>query len=66
MPLHGIRSATGWYNAMYAIARPLVPLLRRLSPESFTTTEQVGKAMIAVARNGYATPILEMRDITRF
>ena len=66
LPLHGIRSSTPLYNTLYSIARPLVPFLRRLSPQSFTTTEQVGRAMIAVARNGYATPILEMRDITSF
>jgi hypothetical protein len=66
MPMHGIRSATGWYNTLYAIAKPLIPLVRRLSPTSVTTTEQVGRAMISVARNGYSKPILEMSDITGF
>jgi uncharacterized protein YbjT (DUF2867 family) len=66
MPLDGIRSATGWYNTLYALTRPLLPLLHRLSPTSITTTQQVGRAMISVARNGYEKPILEMSDITRF
>jgi len=66
MPLDGIRSATGWYNTLYAIARPLLPLLHRMAPTSITTTQQVGRAMIAVARNGYSKPVLEMVDITRF
>lgn len=66
IPMHGVRSATEWYNTLYAIGKPLIPIMRRLSPTSVTTTEQVGRAMISVARNGYATPILEMRDITRF
>jgi len=66
MPLHGIRSSTPWYNAIYAVGRPLLPLIRRLSPLSVTTTEQVGRAMIAVARDGYPTPFVEMRDITKF
>jgi uncharacterized protein YbjT (DUF2867 family) len=66
IPLHGIRSATGWYNAIYAVLRPLYPLLRRLAPKMFTTTEQVGRAMIAVARDGYSTRILEMDDLRRF
>ena len=66
IPMHGIRSATEWYNTLYAIAKPLVPVIRRLSPTSVTTTEQVGRAMISVARNGYSKPILEMSDITRF
>ena len=65
MPLHGIRSSTQWYNAVYAVARPMYPLLRRVAPTMITTTEQLGRAMIAVARNGYATHVLEMADINR-
>jgi hypothetical protein len=30
-----------------------------------TTTERLGRAMIAVARNGYATHVLEMSDVNR-
>jgi uncharacterized protein YbjT (DUF2867 family) len=63
IPLHGIRSRTGWYNALYAIAKPLYPILRRFFPSSVTTTEQVGKAMIAVARAGSAKRVLETPDI---
>jgi uncharacterized protein YbjT (DUF2867 family) len=65
MPLHGIRSSTRWYNAAYAIIRPIYPLLRRIAPTMITTTEKLGKAMIAVARNGYSTHVLEMSDINR-
>jgi uncharacterized protein YbjT (DUF2867 family) len=66
MPLHGIRSSTSWYNAIYAVTRPLLPVLKRVAPALITTTEQVGRAMLAVARHGYPKPILEMRDLTRF
>jgi uncharacterized protein YbjT (DUF2867 family) len=65
MPLHGIRSSTRWYNAAYAIIRPIYPLLSRVAPTMITTTEKLGKAMIAVARNGYSTHVLEMSDINR-
>lgn len=65
MPLHGIRSSTRWYNVMYAIIRPVYPLLRRVAPTMITTTERLGRAMLAVARNGYATRVLEMSDINR-
>ena len=65
IPLHGIRSRTGWYNTMYAIARPLFPLLRRFFPDSVTTTEQMGRAMIAVARNGSSLRVLETPDINK-
>lgn len=65
MPLHGIRSATRWYNAMYLGLRPLFPILRRVAPTMITTTERLGRAMLAVARRGYSGPILEMADINR-
>jgi uncharacterized protein YbjT (DUF2867 family) len=63
IPLHGIRSRTGWYNTLYTIATPLYPILRRFFPNAVTTTEQVGKAMIAVARGGYSRRVLETPDI---
>jgi uncharacterized protein YbjT (DUF2867 family) len=50
IPLHGIRSSVRWYNAMYAVIKPLYPALKHLAPAMFTTTEQLGRAMIAVAR----------------
>jgi uncharacterized protein YbjT (DUF2867 family) len=65
MPLHGIRSSTRWYNVAYAAIRPIYPLLRRVAPTFITTTEQLGRAMLAVARKGYATHVLEMADINR-
>jgi hypothetical protein len=65
IPLHGIRSRTGWYNAMYAIARPVFPVLKRIFPDSVTTTEQLGKAMIAVARSGSSVRVLETPDINK-
>jgi len=65
VPLHGIRSKTGWYRIFYALARPILPILKSLFPNSVTTTEQVGRAMLSVARQGYTAPILETRDINR-
>jgi uncharacterized protein YbjT (DUF2867 family) len=66
IPLHGIRSSTMWYNAIYALIRPFYPILRRIAPGMFTTTDQVGRAMIAVAQLGYPSHILEMSDLRRF
>lgn len=62
-PLHGIRSKTRLYAALYAVTAPLYPLLRRIAPGAVTTTEQVGRAMIHVARAGAPKRILETRDI---
>ena len=64
-PLHGIRSKTAWYQAAYVIAAPLLTLLNRIAPKYVTTTEQVGRAMIKVARDGYPKPVLESEDINR-
>jgi hypothetical protein len=62
-PLQGIRSSTRLYRILYTMTRPLAPLFRLLIPNQFTTTRNLGLAMIAVARYGYDSPILEGRDI---
>jgi uncharacterized protein YbjT (DUF2867 family) len=64
-PLHGIRSRTAWVQALYVTAAPLLALLGRVAPKYMTTTEQVGRAMIKVARDGYPKPVLESEDINR-
>ena len=62
-PLHGVRSKTGWVNAIYVVAAPLLSYLARTSPKFMTTSEQLGRAMIKVARDGYRKPVLESEDI---
>jgi uncharacterized protein YbjT (DUF2867 family) len=62
-PLHGIRPKSAVYRAFYTLAAPLIGPIRRLWPGSIVTTEQVGRAMIRVAREGYPTRILETADI---
>jgi uncharacterized protein YbjT (DUF2867 family) len=64
-PLHGVGSKTGWIQAIYVVTSPLLSLLNRTSPKFMTTTEQVGRAMIKVARDGYPKPVLESEDINR-
>ncbi len=64
-PLHGIRSKTGWVQAIYVVAAPLLSLLNRVAPKYLTTTEQIGRAMLRVARDGYPRPVLESEDINR-
>lgn len=62
-PLHGIRSRTPLYRAFYAIMGPLFPLWKALIPKYVTTTEAVGRAMIAAARHGAPRNVLENADI---
>jgi uncharacterized protein YbjT (DUF2867 family) len=64
-PLHGVKSRTAWIQAIYVVTAPLLGLLARTSPKFMTTTEQLGRAMIRVARDGYPKPVLESEDINR-
>jgi len=63
VPLHGIKSRTRVYRIFYALTKPLLPLLRLAFPNQILTTEQVGTAMLAVARRGYPKRVLESREI---
>ncbi|MDB4888594.1 MAG: epimerase [Gemmatimonadetes bacterium] len=64
IPMHGIKSKTGWYNLMYAAMTPLYPVLKQFFPGAVTTTEQVGRAMLHVAKQGYPKRILQSADIS--
>jgi len=64
-PMHGETSKTRLYRVFYVIARPLMPLLKRLLPKYMSTTEQIGRAMLAAARNGAPKTILETEDINQ-
>jgi uncharacterized protein YbjT (DUF2867 family) len=62
-PLHGVKSRTAAYRFVYGLARPFMPLLVRLFPKYVTTTEQIGKAMLAVAKRGAPKRVLASADI---
>jgi hypothetical protein len=62
-PLHGIRSRTPLYRVLYAVLSPLFPVWNALLPDQVTTTERLGRAMLAVARRGAPRPVLETRDL---
>ena len=62
-PLHGVRSKTAWVQAIYVVAAPLLSYLARATPKYMTTSEQLGRAMIKVAQDGYPKPVLESEDI---
>jgi uncharacterized protein YbjT (DUF2867 family) len=62
-PLHGVRSKTAWVQAIYVVAGPLLSYLNSVAPKYMTTSQQLGRAMIKVARDGYPRPVLESEDI---
>lgn len=63
MPLHGITSKTRIYRILYFLMKPFWRSLLVAYPNSITTTEQVGRAMLRVARDGAPKRILESADI---
>jgi len=62
-PLHGVRSKTTAYRVLYAVSKPLTPLLRLAWPNFILSTEEIGRAMLVVAKRGAPKRILESRDI---
>lgn len=61
--VHGERSKTAMSRVVYAISRPLVPLLRTLFPRHIVSTVIVGQAMLSVARQGAPKAVLECPDL---
>ena len=64
-PLHGIRSKTKLYQTFYTVLNPILPLLKSAFPQFITTTEQLGRVMLKVAKQGFPKPILESKDINQ-
>jgi uncharacterized protein YbjT (DUF2867 family) len=62
-PVHGARSKTTAYRIGYILAKPVLPLLCRLFPRYILTTEEIGRAMIRVAKQGAPKKVLESWDI---
>ena len=62
-PLDGIRSKTATYRLFYSMVKPLLPLLRAALPKLVLSTRQVGRAMLALVRNGSSKRVLESADI---
>lgn len=62
-PMRGVRSKTGWYQAFYSVTGPIYPVISRFFPDLTTTTVNMGRAMIAVAKKGYSKRVLESTEI---
>jgi uncharacterized protein YbjT (DUF2867 family) len=61
--MHGEVSKTRWTRIAYAVFRPLLPLLWAIAPGTVINTEELGRAMIRVARQGAPKRVLENRDL---
>jgi uncharacterized protein YbjT (DUF2867 family) len=65
VPLDGVKSKTRLYRVFYAVLGPILPWLYAAAPKYVTTTAQVGRAMLAVAKGGAPVPVLENSDINK-
>ena len=63
VPLHGIKSKTKLYQVFYTALGPLLPMMYKVFPQYVTTTEQIGRAMLMVAKQGAPKSVLENSDI---
>jgi hypothetical protein len=61
--INGEISKTRWTRVLYGASRPFWPLLQLLAPGTMITTEELGRAMIRVAREGAPERVLENRDL---
>lgn len=57
-PMNGETSRTRLYRVMYRFVRVLYPVLRAVFPKYVSTTENIGRAMIGLARHGASERIL--------
>ena len=64
-PLHGERPRGSGARALLTVLSPLWPLFQRIWSSSVITTEEFGRAMIRVARNGSDKRVLESADLVR-
>ena len=63
VPMHGIRSKTRLYRIIYYLTAPFLRGSHKYFPKYITTTEQLGRTMLKVAKQDYPKPILESADI---
>ncbi|MGZ3146829.1 epimerase [Lentzea chajnantorensis] len=65
-PRHGITSRTRIYRYVYSWSSWLFPVLARVAPKHVTSTEQLGRALVALAKGARpATRVLRSDEINR-
>jgi hypothetical protein len=62
-PMHGVKSKTPLYRVFYVVLSWLYPVIRLIARKYAITTEDLGRAMIKIAKSGAPKPILENSDI---
>lgn len=64
--VNGEIARNGLYRVGFFLGAPFITLLRKLLPSKIVTTEQMGRAMLSVAKQGSTKRVFESADIARF
>jgi len=62
-PLDGIESKTPSYRMMYKVIAPFLSAARHFWPQYITTTQELGRALLAAAKNGTGNRVVEAKQI---
>jgi len=65
-PLDGIKSKTDSYRIMYSLTAPLLSAARYLLPNYVSTTQELGKSLLAAAKHGAEKRVIEADKIRTF
>jgi len=63
VPKSGARSKTKLYRAFYVVAKPLMFVLRPVLHKHMPSTDEIGEAMLALAKGASAGPIIDNTTI---
>jgi uncharacterized protein YbjT (DUF2867 family) len=62
-PLDGIESKTANYRIMYKLLAPFLSVAHSFWPRYITTTQELGRALLAAAKHGAGKRVVESRQI---
>jgi uncharacterized protein YbjT (DUF2867 family) len=62
-PLDGIESKTASYRTLYKLTSPLLSVARRFWPQYISTTQELGRTLLAAAKRGTGKRVVEARQI---
>ncbi len=63
IPANGVKSKMKSYQLMYDVMKPFNPLLKRFG--SVITSEQLGRAMVRIGKDGYSHSVIESSDLKK-
>jgi uncharacterized protein YbjT (DUF2867 family) len=63
LPVHGVRTKTRLYAMAYQVTGWLYPVLKRVAPSHVMTSEELGRAMVAVAVDRPEQRVLDTTEL---